>query len=448
MKLKRLNRYINSFHIILLGFLAVILLGSILLMLPFSTLDGKGADFLDALFTATSATCVTGLIIHNTAEYWSLFGQLVIITLIQIGGMGIITVAIMISQFAGKKIGLMQRSTMQEAIAAPQVGGIVKMTGFLFKGVLLIEGLGAVLLSFRFCRDYGVKGIWYSVFHSISAFCNAGFDILGIHNGNSSLMQYVGDPIVNIVIMLLITIGGIGFFTWHDIVTYRFQIHKYRLQTKIVLTVYGILIILPALYFYFLEFSQDHWNNLTMVEKVFASVFQSVTLRTAGFNSVDLAAVSEPGQLLMIICMLIGGASGSTAGGFKVTTLAVLLLAALAVFSRREDAQCYGRRIAADSIQNAIAIFMMYVVLCLSSTLIIASIEQREVLEILFEVASALGTVGLTLGITGELCTVSHIILIVLMYLGRVGGLTLIFAIVTNKKPYFSHYPEERITVG
>lgn len=448
MKLKRVNRYINPFHIIIMGFLLVILLGSILLTLPIASQAGVSTPFMNALFTATSATCVTGLIIYNTGEYWSVFGQVVIITLIQIGGMGVVTIAMAVSLFSKKKIGLMQRSTMQEAIAAPQVGGIVKTTGFILRGVFLIELIGAILLAIRFIPQFGpVKGIWYSVFHSISAFCNAGFDIMGTKNG-SSLMGYVGDPLVNIVIMLLILIGGFGFLSWHDVVQHKFKIHKYRLQTKIVLTMSVILVFVPAMYFLLTEFTQDKWSFLSVGDKIWASLFQSVTLRTAGFNTVDLSMISEPGQFVMVVCMLIGGATGSTAGGFKMTTMAVLVLAAIAVFRKREDTQCFGRRISPDSISNAVAVFMMYLGLCSVGTLIISSVEQLPFMTALYETASGLATVGVSLGITGSLSSISKIVLILLMYLGRVGGLTLIFAIVTEKKTFFSHYPEERVIVG
>ena len=448
MKIQRINRYVNPFHIIIMGFAIVILLGSILLSLPAATQSGVSTPFANALFTATSATCVTGLIIYNTGEYWSVFGQAVILALIQIGGMGVVTIAMAVSLFSGRKIGLMQRSTMQEAIAAPQVGGIVRTTGFVVKGIFLIELVGAVFLSIRFIPRFGIlKGIWFSVFHAVSAFCNAGFDLLGTKNG-SSLIGYVGDPLINMVIMLLILIGGIGFLTWQDVVHYKLKIHKYRLQSKIVLVMTVILLFVPAIYFFFAEFLQDKWSFLSMGEKIWASLFQSVTLRTAGFNSVDFSMLSEPTQFVMVICMLTGGASGSTAGGFKMTTLAVLILAALAVFRKREDTQCFGRRISPDSISNAIAIFMMYLSLCLLGTLIIAGVEQIPLMTALYEVASALATVGVSLGITGNLGIVSKIVLIALMFLGRVGGLTLIFAIVTEKRAYFSQYPEEKVIVG
>lgn len=261
-------------------------------------------------------------------------------------------------------------------------------------------------------------------------------------------MGYVGDPLVNAVIMLLILIGGFGFLSWQDVVRHKLRIHKYRLQTKLVLAMTVILVFVPAIFFFLTEFTHDKWSFLSMGDKVLASLFQSVTLRTAGFNTVDLSMISEPTQFIMVVCMLIGGASGSTAGGFKMTTMAVLVLAAIAVFRKREDTQCFGRRIAPDSISNAVAVFMIYLGLCSVGTLIITIAEQIPFMTALYETASGLATVGVSLGITGSLSAVSKIVLILLMYLGRVGGLTLIFAIVTEKKTYFSHYPEERVIVG
>ena len=275
------HRHITSFQVISLGFLSAILLGSLLLMLPIATKSGQCTSFLDALFTATSAVCVTGLIINDTATYWSLFGQGVILLLIQIGGMGIITIAIAIATVSGRKIGLMQRSTMQEAISAPTVGGIVRRTQFIIRTTILIEIIGAALLAPVFCRDFGFwKGIWYSLFHSISAFCNAGFDLIGIRAPFSSLTSYSVQPIVNLVIMVLIVAGGIGFLTWEDIKNHKWHFKKYRMQSKVIFMVTGILIFLPALYFFYFEFS-----NVPLTERVWVSLFQSVTPRTAGFNT-------------------------------------------------------------------------------------------------------------------------------------------------------------------
>lgn len=443
------KKHLTSSQMIILGFLAVILTGSLLLMMPFSSRAGEWTSFLDGLFTATSATCVTGLITQDTATHWSQFGQMIILILIQIGGMGVITVAVSIAAISGKKIGLSQRNTMQEAISAHKVGGIVRLTGFIIKITFAIELLGAVLMYPVFAKDFGfLKGIWYAIFHSISAFCNAGFDLMGVRTPFSSLTMYSHHIVINVVIMLLIIVGGIGFLTWDDIKTHRWNLKKYRLQSKIVLTMTSAMILIPAIYFYVCEFSSARWNGISEGEKILSSFFQSVTLRTAGFNTVNLDALSEPGKMIMIIWMLIGGAPGSTAGGMKVTTIAVLGLTAFAVFRRKEAAQCFGRRIASDAVKSAATILVMYLVLFLTGGIIISAVENLPILICLFETASALGTVGVTLGITTQLSVISKLILVVLMFLGRVGGLTLIFATTAGVRPNVSKLPQEKVTVG
>lgn len=433
----------SPFRIIILGFLLVILVGSVLLMLPVSSQAGVVTPFLHALFTSTSAVCVTGLVVYDTATYWSSFGQTVIIILIQIGGLGVVTVAGTFVILSGKKIGLMQRSTMQEAIAAPNVGGIVRLTGFIFKTALVVELLGAVLLLPVFCRDFGAKGIWYALFHSISAFCNAGFDLMGVNAPFSSLTGYAGDPVVSIVIALLIAIGGIGFVTWSDISVNRLHFHKYRMQSKVILSVTGLLILIPTIYFFLFEFAQA-----PMGERVLLSFFQAVTPRTAGFNTADLTLLSETGQFVILILMLIGGSPGSTAGGMKTTTVAVLLANSVAVCRRREHPHFFNRRISSEVVSQASTILMMYLVLFLTAGLVISRLEDLPVLTCLFETASAIGTVGLSLGITPQLGCVSHLILIALMFFGRVGGLTLMFAALSNVQGNSARLPQERITVG
>ena len=422
----------------------MIILGSILLMLPVSTRDGKGAVFSDALFTATSAVCVTGLVIHDTATYWSMFGQIVILILIQIGGMGIVTVAVSIAMFSGRKIGLMQRSTMQEAVSAHYLGGIVRLTKFILKTTVCIELIGAVLLMPAFVRDFGImKGIWYALFHSISAFCNAGFDLIGVKEPFSSLTSYSLQPFLNFTIMALIMIGGIGFLTWEDIKNNKLHFRKYRMQSKVILTVTGILILLPAFYFFFFEY-----QSLPLGERFLASLFQSVTPRTAGFNTTDLTAFSETGQMMIILLMLIGGSPGSTAGGMKTTTIAVLVSSALSVFRKREDAHLFKRRISDDTIKSAASIFLLYIGLFIGGGMMISRLENLPLLSALFETASAIGTVGLSLGITSTMGIVSQFILIGLMFFGRVGGLTLIFATMTKTSANAAKYPREKITVG
>ena len=437
------KRKLTSSQIILFGFLMVILVGALLLMLPVSAAAGISTPFLDCLFTSTSAVCVTGLVVYDTATHWSVFGQAVILLLIQIGGMGVVTVAVAITMASGKRITLMQRSTMQDAISAPQVGGIVRFTGFILKGIFLFELLGALALMTVFVPEYGPRGIWLAVFHSISAFCNAGFDLMGARAPFSSLTAYNRNPVVNITVMLLIVIGGIGFLTWQDIRRNGLHFQRYRMQSKVILSVTGILIVLPALYFYFLEF-----NGLPFAQRFWGSLFQAVTPRTAGFNTLDLTGLSEVGQLVTCLLMLIGGSPGSTAGGMKTTTLAVLVACSVAVFRKRANGQFYGRRIADETLKNAVAVFLMYLALFLAGGMVISAAEGLPLLTCLFESASAVGTVGLSLGITPGLGTASRLVLIALMFFGRVGGLTLIFATLPANKNILSKLPLEKITVG
>lgn len=441
--------HFSSPQMIIFGFILVNLMGCLLLMLPSSTVEKVGTSFSDALFTSTSAICVTGLVIHDTASYWSMQGQLIIMVLIQIGGMGVITAASAIAILSGKKIGLMQRSTMQESISATQVGGIVRLTGFILRAMLAIELLGAICMAPVFCEEFGMKkGVWYAVFHSVSAFCNAGFDLMGVNQPFSSLTGFNGNTTLNLAIMALIVIGGIGFLTWDDIWHHRLHFHKYRLQSKVILTVTILLILLPALYFYFYEFGRAEWTDLSEKERILASAFQSVTPRTAGFNTVDLNRMSEPSQLIMILLMLIGGSPGSTAGGFKTTTLAVLLLTSFAVFFRKEDVQCFGRRIPSETVKNAATILFLYMSLFLLGGVVISCVDQVSLMGALFETSSAIGTVGLSLGLTPQLSLFSHMLLILLMFWGRVGGLTLIFAVVSGHRFTKSKLPQEKITIG
>lgn len=436
----------STFQIIVFGFLGIILFGSVLLTLPISSNKGVWTPFIEALFTATSAVCVTGLVVQDTATYWSVFGQIIIILLIQIGGMGVVTVAVSLVRISGKKISLMQRSTMQEALAAPHVGGIVRLTNYIIKTALAIELIGATIMAPVFIKDFGlIKGIYYALFHSISAFCNAGFDLMGIKAPFSSLVSYSNRASISLTVCALIVIGGIGFLTWEDIKTNCHHIRNYRLQSKVILVTTFILITIPTLYFFFVEFAS--WN-LPKGERILVSLFKAITPRTAGFNSVDLSKLSEPGKTLIIALMLIGGSSGSTAGGMKTTTFAVLVITAVAVFQKKQDAECFGRRVTDDTIRFAAVIFMLHITLFFISAFLISLIEKLPMLPCLFETASAIGTVGLTLGLTPKLTQTSWIILICLMFLGRVGGLTLIFAFMLKTGANVSKYPQEKIIVG
>ncbi|MBQ2777694.1 MAG: Trk family potassium uptake protein, partial [Peptococcaceae bacterium] len=402
------------------------------------------APFFDALFTAVSASCVTGLIVQDTATYWSFFGQAVILLLIQIGGLGVITTAMVFTRLSRRTISLKQRSILQDAITAPQVGGIVRLTSFIVKTSIIIELLGAILLAPVFCSEFGMlRGIWYALFHSVSAFCNAGFDLMGSYAPYASLTMFSASPYMLSIIMCLIVIGGIGFLTWEDIRVHKHHLRRYTMQSKTILSCAMLLIIGPALYFFCFELS-----DLPLAKRCQNALFQAVTTRTAGFNTVVLSKFSETGFLIIIILMLIGGAPGSTAGGMKTTTCAVLFGTLVSVLRQKKDTQLFRRRIAAHTVRTAFSVACFYFLLCIVSGSIICQIEHLPLLYCLFETASALGTVGLSLGITHELSAVSKCILIILMYIGRVGSLTLIFSAASKKSAYNTTLPQEQITIG
>lgn len=439
-----LKRKLSSFQIILLGFAGVILLGALILTLPISSKSHEWTSFIDALFTSTSAVCVTGLIVFDTATHWTIFGQIIILLLIQIGGMGVVTIAVSLAVASGKKIGLFSRETMKNAISAPNVSGIVRLTGFIIKGIFLIEIIGALIMLPVFFKDYGAEGIWMAVFHSVSAFCNAGFDIMGTKSGEfTSLTHYSAQPVINITIMLLIIVGGIGFLVWEDICKHKWRIREYRTQSKLVLIVTAALIVFPAVYFFFFE-----CGDLPVTERILASLFQSVTPRTAGFNTINLTAISDTGLYLMIILMLIGGSPGSTAGGMKTTTIAVLFSSAFSVFRKKDNAEVMKRRIDDETVKTASAVFLMYITLFLVGGMAISTIENLPITSCLYETASAVGTVGLTLGITPTLGSASKMILIMSMFFGRVGGLTLIYAAFGANKKQVAKLPADTIAVG
>ena len=435
---------LSSFQIIISGFLAVILVGTLLLMLPVSAKSGSWSSLEDALFTATSAVCVTGLVIRDTAVYWSVFGQVVILILIQIGGLGIITVAAFIATVSGRKISLLQRNLLQESIAAHQIGGIVKMTSFIFKVAFITEAAGAGMMLPVFCRKFGPSGVWMAVFRSVSAFCNAGIDVMGESTGEfSSFTSFSGTLGIVIPVCLLIIIGGIGFLTWYDVASNKFRLKKYMMQSKAILTVTAALILIPSAVFFFRDFS-----SYAFKERICLSLFQAVTPRTAGFCTVDPASMTSTGRAMTIILMLVGGSPGSTAGGIKTTTLAVLLANADAVIRRKKSPHLFGRRIEEQIIKSAAALVLLYLCFALTGAFIISVIEGLPFEPCIFETASAIGTVGLSLGITPSVGPVSHLILIVLMFVGRVGGLTLMFAAISSKGVEVSQRPVERINVG
>lgn len=436
MKIKRLS----PFRVILSGFAGLILLGALILCLPISSAHGGFTSFGDALFTSTSAACVTGLVVRDTATYWSLFGKCVILALIQIGGLGVVTMTVGLTVFTGKKLGLSQRSTLAESTAAPSLGGLLSHTSFIFKATAVIELTGALLLMPAFIRDFGLTGIPMSFFHSVSAFCNAGFDLMGNY---SSLTRYAGDPLVTVPVMLLIILGGLGFLTYKDVLKYRFRFKKYALQSKVALSATGILLLGGAVFFFFADF-----NGLAPGERILGSLFQSVTARTAGFNTVPQEMLTESGRVLMICLMLVGGCPGSTAGGLKTTTLALIFAGAFSVFTKRGSVKMFSRRVSEDTMRTAAALLALYLTLFLAGGCAISLIEGLPALTCLFESASAVGTVGISLGITPVLGGVSRAILIVLMFVGRVGGLTVFYAALGASGSSNDKYPLERLAVG
>ncbi len=442
--LRSVKEKLSSFQIIILGFAGVILLGALMLMLPFSTKTGEVTTFGNALFTSVSAVCVTGLVVVDTASHWSFFGQLIVLSLIQIGGLGVITVASFLVMLAGRKISIMQRQTMQNAISAPQLGGIVKLTRFIFKISFVVEVSGTVLLLPVFVPRYGIEGIWMSLFHSVSAFCNAGFDLMGNKTGQfSSLTSFSGNGYLSLVISALIVIGGIGFVTWKDVSSKRTAFKEYRMQTKVIIVTTAVLLIIPAIIFFYTEYADK-----TLSERIYLSIFQAVTPRTAGFNTADYSSMSDVGQAITMVLMLIGGSPGSTAGGMKTTTIAILVANSIAVFGSRPNAHFFGRRIEDDIVKNASTILFMYTSFALGAAIVLSFIEKLPMETCMFETFSAIGTVGLSLGITPHLSDISKLILMALMFFGRVGGLTIIFAAFSHKDKSTLKYPMENIIVG
>ena len=447
----RIKRRLTSSQIIISGYAATILIGCLLLMLPFATKSGEGAPFFDALFTSTSAVCVTGLVVRDTATYFSGFGHAVILLLIQIGGVGVMTLAVTFIVATGRKLRLSGQATMLESVSADGGKGAWRCAKFILSVALITEGAGAVALLPVFCGRFGAwKGIWYSFFHAVSAYCNAGFDLMGAETGRfSSMTGFVGSPLLNITFCLLILSGGLGFSVWEDVARNKLHIKRYGIQSKAVLVFTAALVLIPSLYFYFAEFSSAAWKEtLSGGERVWASLFQAITPRTAGFNTVAYSEMSEPGLAVTILLMLAGGASGSTAGGMKITTLAVLFFSAVSVFRKRKEVRCFGRRIEDETVKSASAIALLYVLLFFLSGVVISAAEGLPVIDCLFESASAIATVGLTTGITASLGALSRVILMLLMYFGRVGGLTLLTAMLFGRRTEDGRLPMAIIAVG
>ncbi len=438
----------STTRMIAFGFALIIVIGTILLSLPIATKTGE-TDLLTALFTATSATCVTGLVAADTYQNWTLFGQLVILCMLQVGGLGFMTIGVYISILLKRRIGLQERETLHESVNTLEIAGVVRLVKKIVQGAFIIEGTGALLLATRFIPRFGwANGIYFSIFHSISAFCNGGFDLMGIDEAYSSLVSYEGDILVNVVICLLILIGGIGFIVWDDVLKHKWHFKKYLLHSKIVLATTLGLTVAGTLLFLIFE-NNATLAGMTPIEKLLGALFASVTPRTAGFNTVDTGAMSNAGTLLTMLLMFIGGSPGSTAGGAKTTTMVVLLFYAVAMIRNREDINLFGRRLSADVVRKANAVVVINFSLAFGAACAIMALQPAiPMQDVVFEVLSAINTVGMTTGITRELGVISKLIVAVLMYCGRLGSLS--FALVLAKKPSTNHVrePQEKIIVG
>ena len=446
--MKKIIRRLTQTQMIVIGFCLVILSGTILLMLPISTREGVVTSPIDALFTTVSASCVTGLIIADTYQYWSIFGQIVIISLIQIGGLGFMTIGVFFAVVLRKKIGLWVRGTLQESVNIMQTGGIVRLAKKIIIGTALFEGTGALILSIHFSRtmDWG-QAVYYGIFHSVSAFCNAGFDLMGKDGEYISLTGYSGDWTVNLVIMLLIIIGGIGFFIWNDLSENKLHFRRWKLHTKITILMTLALVFGGAAVLFALEYN----NTLAgrpLDEQILCSLFGSVTARTAGFNTVDTAALTDSSKLFTALLMFIGGSPGSTAGGIKTTTFVVLAASVYSGLFDKRECSMFGRRLSRDVVRKASTVLCTNLMLCVTAVLIIVTATSLDVTDVIFEVASAMGTVGMSAGITRDLDAVSKISLIFLMFCGRVGSMTFALSLKGHKVEPPVRLPEEEVMIG
>lgn len=431
------------------GFFLIIVIGTILLMLPISVKDGQPVSFLDCLFTSTSATCVTGLVVADTWQHWTIFGQVVILLLIQTGGMGFMTVGVAFAIVLRRKISIRQRGILMSSMNIERMGGIVRLAKKVAAGVLVVEGVGALLLAVRFIPQFGfARGMYYSIFHSISAFCNAGIDLMGYEGAYSSLTSYADDWLVSLTICALIIVGGIGFFVWDDIMVNKWHVKKYRLHTKIVISSTAVLIIGGTFFIWLFE-RNGLMKGMPAGETFLTSLFCAVTARTAGFNTIDMTQLSAAGRLLTELLMFIGGSPGSTAGGIKTVTVVVL---GVYVWSNlRGQGQCniFRRRIDDESIKKASNVLCISLVLAVAAVITICAVQPGlSVSDIMFEVISALGTAGMSTGVTRQMCGMSRIIMIILMYCGRLGGMSFAMTFTESRKKVPVRLPSERLMIG
>lgn len=446
---KFLNK-LTYVRVIALGHLTVILIGTLLLMIPSATARGQRTDFLTALFTATTSTCVTGLVVVDTGTHFSTLGHIFIALMIQIGGLGFVTMGVLIAMLLKKKITLRARELLQESMNGLQVGGIIKLFRVAFRGTMIIEFIGAALLSIGFIPVFGVgKGIWYGLFHSVSAFCNAGIDLMGGYSGEySSFVAFCGNVLINVVLSLLIIVGGIGFFVWEDIRKQKLHVRKYALHTKMVLMMTAILLVAGALLFYLFE-RNNLLAGLSGKDRLLAAVFHSVTTRTAGFNTTDTSALTSASTLLTIILMFIGGSPGSTAGGIKTVTTLVLLIYVWSNLRGSKSVNIFGRRLTDEVIRKASNVAVICMLLVTISAVLICFLQPALPMDqVMFEVASAMGTAGISTGITRDLNTASRIVIILLMYCGRIGGMSFALSFTERKIVAPMQLPAEKIMIG
>ena len=430
-----------------LGFLAIILAGALLLMLPIANRGGKGLSFLDSLFTATSATCVTGLVVADTWTQFNLLGQIILLALIQVGGLGYMTMMLQAALLMGKKLGLRQRSVMMESVSAQRLSDVRTLLRYILGGAALIEGAGALLLAIRFIPELGpARGLWYAVFHSVSAFCNAGFDLMGFREPYSSLTHYVYDPLVNLTAVALVLLGGLGFLVWRDMRENGLHLRRYSLHSKLMLAATLILTVGGTALFWLAE-RDNLLAGMAPGRQALVSLFQAVSPRTAGFNTVDLAQLTSGGGLLTIVLMFIGAGPGSTGGGVKVTTVVVCLLTLAAYIRGRREVGAFNRRLDEEQIHRSAAGVTLYMTLAMAGGFLILATQPFPLQDALFEVFSALSTVGLSTGITRDLSPLNRAVVIVMMYCGRIGSLSMLMALAQRSAPRVKD-PVEHITIG
>ena len=449
-RLRRLFSRISPMQMIVLTFMAIILLGGLLLSLPISSRSGQWTSYLSSVFTATSATCVTGLTLFDTYTYWTGFGQAVILILIQVGGLGFMTIASLFFLLANRRIGLRQRVLMAQSLGIDQLSGIVKLVHHVLVRTAIVEGVGALILTIRFSLLVPFdRALWWGVFHSVSAFCNAGFDVVGAVEVGGSLIPFVGDWVVNFTIIALITVGGLGFFVWEDVLSKR-SFRKMTVYTRMVLIISATLALGGGAVIALLEWNNPATlGNLPAAEKCLAALFQSVTSRTAGFYSIPQGALGDATKTVTDVLMFIGGSSGSTAGGVKTATMGVLVLAVIAAARGRSRVTVFRRTISAQQVSDAVAVTSMVFGLALSASLVLSATNGPPMIDCLFETISAIATVGLSTGITPLLNEISQILLIILMYFGRVGVMTVSLGfLLTNAAEERYKYADTKVMIG